>query len=100
MAHIYLSFKQLLFSGFISLVATFSVSAQSSFANLYAANARISTIAVSGNITYIGGEFTYVGPNTGAGVALDMSTGEFDTAIPAVKGQIFSVVTAQEDGTL
>src|SRR5665647_140003 len=42
--------------------------------------------------TYIGGDFAYVGPNTGHGVALDPTSGAFDTSFPFVEGDVCATV--------
>lgn len=50
---------------------------------------------------YIGGEFTYVGPSTGHGVAIDNTTGNYDSPMPKVNGIIYAVVPMDlEDGIL
>ena len=41
--------------------------------------------------TYIGGDFSYVGPRTGSGVALDAASGARDTAFPLVEGSVSAV---------
>jgi hypothetical protein len=38
-------------------------------------NGPVSAVVAAGNRVYIGGEFTYVGPNTGSGVLLDRRRG-------------------------
>ena len=42
--------------------------------------------------TYIGGNFTYVGPVTGCGAALDATSGARDTAFPLVNGHVYAAV--------
>jgi len=37
-------------------------------------NGAVRAIATTATTTYIGGDFTYVGPNTGSGVPIDMAT--------------------------
>jgi len=46
--------------------------------------------------TYIGGDFTYVAPNTGSGAALDATSGTPDTSSPQVLGG--DVYAAASDG--
>ena len=44
-------------------------------------------------ITYIGGGFTYVGPNTGGGAALDATSGAPDMSFPQVEGTVEAAVS-------
>ena len=55
-----------------------SAFAQSSTPNpgAWVTNGIVRAIAQSGDTTYIGGDFTYVGPNTGSGVPFDAATGQ------------------------
>jgi hypothetical protein len=57
-----------------------------------------SAIGQSGTnqVLFIGGSFSYVGPSTGCGVALDPSTGTVSAAFPSVNG---TVLTAVADGS-
>ena len=43
-------------------------------------------------ITYIGGEFTQVGPRTGYGVPINASTGSPESSYPQVNGKIYTVI--------
>ncbi|MDD5749142.1 MAG: hypothetical protein PHP64_08925, partial [Actinomycetota bacterium] len=47
-------------------------------------------IASTPTTTYIGGEFTYVGPNTGRGVSIDINTGEPLSTYPRVEGDVYA----------
>jgi trimeric autotransporter adhesin len=49
-------------------------------------------IAPAGPITYIGGNFNYVGPNTGAFVSLDPATGYATSPYARVNGPVFAVI--------
>ena len=69
-----------------------TASSQTAFESLYVTNGRVDAVVVSGNTIYIGGMFTSVGPNTGAGVAIGISTGTFDPAFPRVDGIIYVVI--------
>jgi Domain of unknown function (DUF5122) beta-propeller len=51
----------------------------------------VSAIAPAGNRIYIGGGFTYVGPNTGSAVPVD-GTGEPLAKYPKVNGSVYSVI--------
>jgi len=48
------------------------------------------------NLIYLGGVFSYVGPNTGYGVALDTATGNVESGFPYVSGEVFA---AAPDGS-
>ena len=49
--------------------------------------------AGAGGTTYIGGDFTYVGPNTGGAAALDATSGAPDLALPLVEGTADAAVS-------
>lgn len=44
--------------------------------NLWGANERVFATVRSGNTIYVGGEFTFIGPNTGGGAQISASTGQ------------------------
>lgn len=47
---------------------------------------------------YIGGDFTYVGPNNGAGVGIDIATAQASNAFPAVNGPVYTAVPDGSNG--
>jgi hypothetical protein len=61
-------------------------------------NAPVHAVAYSKGLTYIGGDFTYVGPNTGYGAALSTTTGAPDLKFPKVNGAIDVVTADGADG--
>jgi len=91
-------FYKIFFTMFIALMLlTYAVHAQTLQSNLWTTNGTVEAAVVSGNIIYIGGQFNYVGPTTGAGGALSVVTGMPDTAFPKVirstgSAQILAVV--------
>lgn len=56
------------------------------------ANLPVRAVAVDGNYTYIGGDFTYVGPNTGNGVKVSTTSQIPDGSFPKVNGYIRAAV--------
>ena len=56
---------------------------------VWVTNGTVSAIATAPDgTTYIGGGFTYVGPNTGAAAALDPTSGAPDMSFPMVNGSV------------
>ena len=56
-------------------------------------NGPVYAIATTPSTTYIGGQFTYVGPNTGGAAVLDRTTGALVGAFPAVGGDVYACVS-------
>jgi hypothetical protein len=54
-------------------------------------NGAVYTMVRDGTTTYLGGSFTYVGPNTGHGVPLDTTTGSPVIPYPKVNGTVYAV---------
>src|SRR5262245_1691229 len=52
--------------------------------------AHVDSIAVSGSTAYVGGDFTYIGPDTGAFVALDETSGAAVGHWPLVTGMVLA----------
>ncbi|MGH7595115.1 MAG: T9SS type A sorting domain-containing protein [bacterium] len=61
-------------------------------------NGPVHAVAYSKGLTYIGGDFTYVGPNTGYGAALSTTTGAPNMKFPRVNGPIDVVTPDGADG--
>jgi hypothetical protein len=61
--------------------------------NTWVTNAAVRAIADNGTTIIIGGDFNYVGPNTGHGVLLSTSTGATVPPFPKVNGEIHAVVS-------
>src|SRR5262249_9561188 len=57
-------------------------------ADAWVTNGSVDAIALSDNKLYLTGSFTSVGPFTGGFVAIDQSTGNYDTHFPQVNGSI------------
>ncbi|MBI2418397.1 MAG: delta-60 repeat domain-containing protein [Ignavibacteriales bacterium] len=60
--------------------------------DMWITNGSVNAIAVAGDYTYIGGTFTYIGPNTGCGGKLTVSSPAPDMRFPKVSGTICSAV--------
>src|SRR5512143_1158728 len=69
-----------------------SLNAQTVDGNLWVTNGTVNAIVRSGDIIYLGGHFTYVGPPTGYGAAIDINTGNPNLAFAKVNGIINAVV--------
>ncbi|MFC1522159.1 fibronectin type III domain-containing protein [Elusimicrobiota bacterium] len=52
----------------------------------------------TGDTIYIGGDFTYVGPNTGGGVSLDATTGEPISSFPRLNGGFSAIISDGSGG--
>jgi hypothetical protein len=67
-----------------------TVAAQSIQDNFWITDGSVRTILPVGNLIYIGGDFTYVGPFTGNGAAVDATTGQ-SLGLPRVNGQVYAI---------
>jgi hypothetical protein len=65
---------------------------------MWVTNGAVNSIAQSGNTIYVGGEFTYVGPHTGAGAVIDPNSGKTSAKFPAVDGHIYSSLADGKGG--
>jgi hypothetical protein len=68
-----------------------SAGAQTVRQDLWSTDGLVSCAARSGNLLYIGGDFSYVGPGTGSGVPLYGTTGAPLGPFPKVLGRISAV---------
>ncbi|MDO1451230.1 PQQ-binding-like beta-propeller repeat protein [Rhodocytophaga aerolata] len=73
-----------------------ALQAQELDTNLWETDGQVNTIVRNGNTIYLGGAFSYVGPNTGSGVVMNLSDGELDQT-PSFK-IIGNVNTSIPDG--
>ena len=62
--------------------------------NTWVTNGQVNAIVKDeiNGIVYIGGDFTHVGPNTGSGAPLDITTGQPQFPFPKVNGTIHIVI--------
>jgi Secretion system C-terminal sorting domain/Domain of unknown function (DUF5122) beta-propeller len=93
------------FFTFAALVITLLQSAIPAFAqpstprdSTWITNGNVTAVAYSKGLTYIGGDFTFVGPNTGYGAALSTTTGAPDLKFPKVNGPVYVVTPDGADG--
>ncbi len=61
-------------------------------ADFWIANGPVYSSVLNGATLYIGGDFTYVGPETGAGVTFDTTTGA-PNAFPRIDGRVDAVAS-------
>jgi hypothetical protein len=66
--------------------------------NMWVANGGVLSFVKSNNTIYLGGNFTYVGPNTGNGVPVNTTTGEALSSFPKVSGSVFASVADGSGG--
>ncbi|MHC1727281.1 MAG: DUF1566 domain-containing protein [Syntrophobacteraceae bacterium] len=67
-------------------------------ADIWKPNGDVLAIATSGSITYIGGVFNHIGPDTGNGVPLDTETGAPKPGYLKVNGEIRTAVPDSAGG--
>ena len=73
-----------------------ALQAQELDTKLWETNGTVNTIVRNGNTIYLGGQFSYVGPNSGSGAILNISNGKLDQT-PLLK-IIGNVNTSIPDG--
>jgi len=56
-------------------------------------NGSVNTVLAAGNTVYIGGSFSYVGQNTGAGVPLDAGSGSALGSFSKINGEVYAAVS-------
>ena len=85
----------------IAVVCNFhapAASAQAVDPNLWGTDGVVKSVVRVGDKIYIGGSFTQVGPCTGGGVPLDVSTGGFPGSFPHVDGTLNAVASDGSGG--
>ena len=91
--------KSLLFTLISCLFIFLSSTAQDLDTTLWVTDGVVHAVARSNNTIYLGGDFKYVGPNTGTGAALDRNTGLLATQqFSHVNGDINAVVPDGKGG--
>jgi len=74
------------------------VAAQALNPNFWVTNGAVHAIVPDGNIIYISGDFTYVGPPNGSGAPLSAATAELAGPFPKVVGAINTVISDGSGG--
>src|SRR5262245_28969423 len=73
----------------IALCVAAGARAQTVDPNMWVTDGGVSAIATAGNTIYLGGNFTYVGPNTGHFAGIDIGTGAAEPGWPRVDGDVY-----------
>ena len=63
-----------------------------------AAGATVNSVAVNGNTAYLGGDFAFIGPETGSFVAADTAAGTLTSPWPVVGGNVYAVAPDGANG--
>src|SRR5437667_3517164 len=66
--------------------------------HLWATNGVVRAMALSGNTLYIGGDFTYVGPNTGGFANIDATSVTVVPGSPHVDGTVYASAADGQGG--
>src|SRR5262252_8180478 len=81
--------RSFILSALFALVAcTTAARAQSVRRDFWVPNSMVRTAVLDGNTLYVGGDFTRIGPVTGCGVPLDITSGAPVTGFPIVVGDV------------
>ncbi|MCS7084796.1 MAG: hypothetical protein NZ534_01800, partial [Bacteroidia bacterium] len=64
----------------------------------FVANGQVNAVLRDGNYVYLGGEFDYVGPATGAATLLDKQSAGVDFSFPRVDGEVYAAVSDGQGG--
>ena len=88
------------FFGLVLAIMSMPLASQTVQQNLPVTNDIVKAVLFdsTSNLIYIGGRFTYVGPNTGRGVGIDSSTGNTISGFPYVNGNILAVISDRSGG--
>ncbi|MGE5399056.1 MAG: T9SS type A sorting domain-containing protein [Ignavibacteriales bacterium] len=89
---------RLVYASLVMLYLAFSGLAvsQTVLKDYWMPDAPVKAIVNSGDTTYIGGSFTYLGPYTGGFVGIDRLSGKVDPSMPEVNKNVFAIT---EDGS-
>ncbi|TPW18535.1 MAG: hypothetical protein FD130_183, partial [Halothiobacillaceae bacterium] len=83
----------------LSGVASAATPATNPEKDFWITDGNVTSVAHDGASVYLGGEFTYVGPNNGHGVTLNVSTGDPSAQDPYIDGTtVYAVIPDTEGG--
>jgi uncharacterized repeat protein (TIGR01451 family) len=80
------------------IFASFSLQAQQLDTTMWVANREVNAILKVGNTIYLGGEFDYIGPNTGSAGIINTTSGEPESSFPRVNGSVNKSVSDGKGG--
>ncbi len=80
------------------ILSCISVMPQTLQTNFPVTNGSVNAVVNSGGNIYLGGSFSYVGPNTGRGVAIDTATGNYISGFPDINGPVYAVASDSAGG--
>ena len=85
-----------------ALVVVPTVADAASFSSVptttWVTNGLVDSVLPAGKVVYIGGAFSYVGPNTGSGVPLGLRSGSALARFPRINGTVRAVVSDGHGG--
>lgn len=81
-------------------MASLDVKSQTLIEPLWITDSTVRAVAKSEKHLYLGGDFTYLGPNTGSLASVHMQTGKVAFGLPRVNGTIKAMVTDSLGGTI
>src|SRR5262245_38107843 len=90
--------RAILFGAALLFLCCVSAQAQSVRQDLDCTNGTVNTTIVSGNLLYIGGEFTYVGSAAGPCLPIDAATGQAPLSFARVTGSSINAIVPDGAG--
>lgn len=82
----------------LSVLSTLALSATVPSKSLWVTNGPVRATANDGKNIYVGGNFTFIGPNTGHGVGVNTGNSSIDPKAPFINGNVYAVVSDGSGG--